>query len=78
MRRAFLIMLASVALPAKADQKLFLSCTNGRSPETNAPFVEMPNFFPTNRPEMGVQRCTRCSNSGSLAMLAAMRGSAMI
>jgi hypothetical protein len=41
----FLIILVLVATPAMAEQKLFLTCTNGRDPETNAP-VGMPNFFP--------------------------------
>jgi hypothetical protein len=29
-----------------AEQKLFLTCINGRDPQTNVPNVGVPNFFP--------------------------------
>ena len=43
MLKVFLIVLVLFATPAMAEQKLFLSCTNGRDPQTNAR-VSDPNL----------------------------------
>jgi hypothetical protein len=43
MLRICLLILALTAAPAMAEHKLFLSCTNGRDPQTNEPFPD-PNF----------------------------------
>jgi hypothetical protein len=43
MLRVFLIVLVLFATPAMAGQKIFLSCTNGRDPQTNVA-VSDPNL----------------------------------
>ena len=42
--RSVLVVLFLVETPAMAEQKLFLSCTNGRDPQTNA-VVSNPNMI---------------------------------
>jgi hypothetical protein len=80
MLRACLLIFALITTPAMAEHKLFLSCTNGRDPQTNERAID-PNFplvvdldartllSPDNKRSLPVDRLDEAAKSESTSRL---------